>query len=70
MVISIPTLHVCGNNSGCCVDSLNMLVLEYERKPNDQWINVVKSTEPMGMLNYKHEHFTFLPVSFPKDKKQ
>jgi hypothetical protein len=45
---------MCDSYSGC-VASLNML--EYERKPNDQGVNIVKSTEPMGIFYYKYELF-------------
>ena len=43
--------HVYGSNSDCCVTSLN--ALDHERKPNDQ------STEPIGILDYKHDLYTF-----------
>ena len=58
MGISSHALHMCGSNSVCCVTSQN--VLEYERKPNDQGVNIVKLTEPMGTFDYKHDLLALL----------
>ena len=58
MVISSPAAHVCGRKSGCCVTRVN--VLDYERKTNDQGINIVKSTEPVEILDYNDDIYLLL----------